>query len=440
MSEPSKPSEQAMDASGAATHGVRAPSPEQTLLGVSPPVALPPLPGELAARSSAPAPVVPRPASSGAIAASRMISVSDSPPSPDPSEASAPGAAAPVTAPPQAPPLRPASLGGWQSANPGASYQAPSLIQTLTNVTSPLAEPQPAALEQPPAAPTRPAPVASASASAPAPVVPDAPPAVIFTSSHEGAAPAAWQPVMHTVPIPVARAAAQQPEPPTAEPKPETFASTALSDDYLRAARDAAKADPLPIVQRPTPAPAPGPSGEALANAATLQFESVPPVRAPLAEQPPASVLPISLHVDSAWQGPDTAHAATQPLEPPTASVGLPSWRVVLLVAISVLALVAIAAAMFVAVRRFSSATTQVQPTSTSLSAARDRSAAPAAPVAVAPRSAEPEAELSARAAELVVLGRRGEAQPLDARLAAEHPSTPAYGALQRILARSRSE
>jgi hypothetical protein len=351
-----------------------------------------------------------------------------------------PAAAPPalVSVPPQPLPQRAASLGGWQSAGPAIAYQAPSLIQTLTNVTSPLV-----------ATPTAEPELEWADPAPPVSTPPElAPPVDLLATA--APAPDAWQPVMHTVPIPVARAAAAEP-PSAAAPKPETFASTALSDDYLRAARDAARADPLPIVQHPGATPAARaaaavPAGEALANAATLQFESVPPVRAPLAEQPPVSMLPISMHLDTSWDR-NKGHAATQPLEPKSSSAALPSWRVLVLILVSVLAIVAIAAAAFVAVRRLSNDAGLPSNSGNSGIQPREVAEPPAAP-AVRPSadearvSASPddgsESAARARAAELVVLGRHRDAQPLYAQLARDYPGTPAYAAVQRILARTR--
>jgi hypothetical protein len=255
---------------------------------------------------------------------------------------------------------------------------------------------------------------------------------------------------MHTVPIPVARAATPEPAP-EAAPKPETFfASTALSDDYLRAARDAARADPLPV-KRPSQSPAaPATPGlETLANAATLQFESVPPVRAPLAEQPPASVLPISMHVDSSWRGADAAHDATQPLAPRARPASSTSWRAIVLIVVSVLALIAIGAAAFVAVRRLTNATEPpAAPGSSSSFAPREpasaadvgsnRATSHRATSDRATSNAATESDVSAQAAELVILGHYREAQPLYAQLAREYPESRAYATLERVLARTR--
>jgi hypothetical protein len=480
MSEPSKPAGD--QGAGEPASGVArswASNGEQTLLGVAPPIALPPLakPAEPAPPAQAPQPQ--RPASSGAIAATRMISVSDAAPvappaaspAPTPSpvataspaqtlahgraftsaaasaSASAPEAEAPraISVPPQAPPQRPASIGGWQSAGPAMAYQAPSLIETLTSMRSPLADDPPniidSAQTEPDATPIfdppPPAPVArQASAPEPQPA-----------GAVAGAATGGWQPVMHTVPIPIERKGSPPPpEPqPAAPEKPEAFASTALSDDYLRAARDvvraerdAARAD----AARPAPPPAFAapvlPAGDALGNAATLQFEAVPPVRAPLSEQSPTASLPISVSMDSGWRRPEGPHSATMPFDAQRAT--FPNWRVLLLVAISVLALIAIAAAAFVAVRRFaeaSSATSELRARQLP-HVEQARSAARAPVTSSGEGSNSDEVELGARAARLVLLGRHDEARPLYAELARKNPDAPAYAALARILARAR--
>jgi hypothetical protein len=471
MSEPSKPASD--QGTGEPASGVArswAASGEQTLLGVAPPIALPPLP-----KPAEPAPPAtpPRPASSGAIAATRVIAVSDAapvtPPAASPAPTTSPVATASpaqtpedaprmVSVPPQALPQRPASIGGWQSAGPAMTYQAPSLIETLTSMRSPLADAPPnisdSAQTEPdatpifaePAAPSVPPPVAQ-QASAPEPQQP--------AGAIAGAATGGWQPVMHTVPIPIARNAPPAPAepPPAPAASPETFASTALSDDYLRAARDVVRAERdaarAEAARPPQPAFAPAaPAGDALANAATLQFETVPPVRAPLSEQPPVTSLPISVNLSGSWRKLEGPHPATMPFAEPRTT--FPSWRVLLLVAISVLALIAIAAAAFVAVRRFaeaSSATSELR-VRPSPRVVRAPSAASAPPTASSEspigersdsdRSEGEEAELGARAARLVLLGRHGDARPLYAELARKHPGAPAYAVLERILARAR--
>ena len=487
MSEPSKPASD--PGTGEPASGVTrswASSGEQTLLGVAPPIALPPLPQP--AEPAPPAPPPPqRPASSGAIAATRMISVSDAAPVTPPAASPAPAAlpaptASPVataspaqaptpppdeaprmvSVPPQALPQRPASIGGWQSAGPAMTYQAPSLIETLTSMRSPLADAPPNIID--PAA-TEPDATPVFAEPAPAPIAPIAPQASAPAAQPEpqpqavavaGAAVGGWQPVMHTVPIPIARNNAPPPlaPPPTPPDKPETFVSTALSDDYLRAARDvvraerdAARADAARPVQPALAAPLP--SGDALGNAATLQFEAVPPVRVPLAEQSSTASLPISVNLDSMWRPPSGPHSATMPLGEQRTT--FPSWRVLVLVAISVLALIAIAAAAFVAVRRFGEARSstselRVQPSHRSEPAASTGSAASGAVTASSDSSksdgadsdSADEVELGARAARLVLLGRHDDARPLYAELARKHPDAPAYAALERILQRAR--
>lgn len=478
MSEPSKPASD--QGTGEPASGVArswASSGEQTLLGVAPPIALPPIAKPAEPAPPAPPPPPQRPASSGAIAATRVIAVSDAAPLTPPAASPAPTAspvatAAPartptpddaprmVSVPPQPLPARPASIGGWQSAGPAMTYQAPSLIETLTSMRSPLADAPPNILD---AAQTEPD--ATPIFAAPTPISPEVSAAVAQQASSPaaqqasapvaqpepqpqpaaiaGAAVGGWQPVMHTVPIPIARNNAPPPPapPPSPPEKPETFASTALSDDYLRAARDvvraerdAARAD----AARPAQpiALAPLPSGDALGNAATLQFEAVPPVRVPLSEQSSTTSLPISVNLDSMWRPPQGPHSATLPLGEQRTT--FPSWRVLLLVAISVLALIAIAAAAFVAVRRFAEA----QSSTSELRVQPSQHVAPAASAESKPVTAGSDRsdsdELSARAARLVLLGRHDDARPLYAELARTNPEAPAYAALERILARAR--
>ncbi|MET0413167.1 MAG: hypothetical protein ABW217_17815 [Polyangiaceae bacterium] len=477
MSETSKPAGEqgtAEPASGVARSW--AANSEQTLLGVAPPIALPPLAKPAEPPPPPPAPAPPRPASSGAIAATRMISVSDAAPVTPPAAAPAPtaspvaepspaqtlahgqaftsaaasassaaSASAPVadaaravSVPPQAPPQRPASIGGWQSAGPSVAYQAPSLIETLTSMRSPLADAPPdiidSAQTEPDATPIfDPPPLAPVAQQLRAP---EPQPAAAVA----GAATGGWQPVMHTVPIPIARQGS--PAPPEAPPAPpavpEMFTSTALSDDYLRAARDVVRAERAEAARPVQPPVAAPPAGEALANAATLQFEAVPPVRAPLSEQSPTASLPISVSMDSSWRRPEAPHSATLPFDAPRAT--FPNWRVLLLVAISVLALIAIAAAAFVAVRRFAEASSTTSELRVRQLPRVERAASTAsAPVTSQSEGSErDEAELGARAARLVLLGRHADARPLYAELARRNPGAPAYAALERILARAR--
>lgn len=460
MSEPTKPAGDQGKAPATLGGGLAwQVSGEQTLLGVAPPIALPPLPATEEPPPPPPAPAPPqRAASSGAIAGARMISVSDAPaspaavakpppaaiptPAPDRPDQDAPRA---VSVPPQPLPARPASIGGWQSAGPAVAFQAPSLIETITSMRSPLADVPPEIIEAAPTVPDAPpifdeqppSPVAQGAGTEPQLPEPAAAAAVA------GAAVGGWQPVMHTVPIPIARTSSAPPSPPVPpeppSPSPETFATTALSDDYLRAARDVVRAERA-AAAAPAVAPA-SPAGEALANAATLQFESVAPVRAPLHEQPPSTTsLPISVHMDTGWRRPE-GYTPTMPLN--VTSTRFPSWRVLLLVGISVLALIAIAAAAFVAVRRFAAPAGETSDARRVFPSRIERTLAASEARALtnddsAANASSDAAELGARAARLVLLGRHDAAQPLYAELARRSPAEPAYAALERILARAR--